>query len=52
MKICGCWFLIQAMAELLAENYYNIWAKKRKIELESKGESGNLAKQKQQMLKI
>ncbi|XP_032882821.1 ryanodine receptor 3 isoform X4 [Amblyraja radiata] len=27
----------QAMAELLAENYYNIWAKKRKIELESKG---------------
>ncbi|XP_072425167.1 ryanodine receptor 3 isoform X3 [Chiloscyllium punctatum] len=27
----------QVMTELMAENYYNIWAKKRKAELESKG---------------
>ncbi|XP_077024551.1 ryanodine receptor 2 isoform X2 [Tamandua tetradactyla] len=26
-----------AMAEMMAENYHNIWAKKKKIELESKG---------------
>lgn len=25
------------MAELLAENYHNIWARKKKIELEAKG---------------
>uniref|UniRef100_A0A8C7JSK1 Ryanodine receptor 2 n=1 Tax=Oncorhynchus kisutch TaxID=8019 RepID=A0A8C7JSK1_ONCKI len=27
----------QSMAELLAENYHNIWAKKKKLELEAKG---------------
>ncbi|XP_051926912.1 ryanodine receptor 2 isoform X3 [Hippocampus zosterae] len=27
----------QSMAELLAENYHNIWARKKKIELEAKG---------------
>lgn len=25
------------MAELLAENYHNIWAQKKKLELEAKG---------------
>lgn len=25
------------MAEMMAENYHNIWAKKKKVELESKG---------------
>lgn len=25
------------MAEMMAENYHNIWAKKKKMELESKG---------------
>lgn len=25
------------MAEVMAENYHNIWAKKKKMELESKG---------------
>lgn len=25
------------MAELLAENYHNIWARKKKIDLEAKG---------------
>lgn len=29
--------LLQAMAEMMAENYHNIWAKKKKMELESKG---------------
>lgn len=29
----------QAMAEQLAENYYNVWAKKKKSEHESKGKS-------------
>ncbi|KAF3854125.1 hypothetical protein F7725_014813 [Dissostichus mawsoni] len=28
---------MQAMAELLAENYHNIWARKKKMELEAKG---------------
>ncbi|XP_035260550.1 ryanodine receptor 2 isoform X7 [Anguilla anguilla] len=28
---------LHSMAELLAENYHNIWAKKKKIELEAKG---------------
>lgn len=28
---------VQSMAELLAENYHNIWARKKKIELEAKG---------------
>ncbi|KAL1264893.1 hypothetical protein QQF64_005248, partial [Cirrhinus molitorella] len=28
---------LHAMAELLAENYHNIWAQKKKLELESKG---------------
>uniref|UniRef100_A0A8C4L8H4 Ryanodine receptor 2 n=1 Tax=Equus asinus asinus TaxID=83772 RepID=A0A8C4L8H4_EQUAS len=28
---------IAAMAEMMAENYHNIWAKKKKLELESKG---------------
>lgn len=27
----------KAMAEMMAENYHNIWAKKKKMELESKG---------------
>lgn len=27
----------QAMAEMMAENYHNIWAKKKKMELEAKG---------------
>lgn len=26
------------MVEVVAENYHNIWAKKKKLELESKGE--------------
>lgn len=30
-------FDLQSMAELLAENYHNIWAKKKKLELEAKG---------------
>lgn len=30
---------VQSMAELLAENYHNIWARKKKIELEAKGKS-------------
>ncbi|KAF7252060.1 Ryanodine receptor 3, partial [Varanus komodoensis] len=29
--------VIQGMVEIVAENYHNIWAKKKKIELESKG---------------
>lgn len=28
---------VQSMAELLAENYHNIWARKKKMELEAKG---------------
>lgn len=28
---------LKAMAEMMAENYHNIWAKKKKMELESKG---------------
>ncbi|XP_053094373.1 ryanodine receptor 2 isoform X10 [Pangasianodon hypophthalmus] len=28
---------LHSMAELLAENYHNIWAKKKKLELEAKG---------------
>ncbi|KAG9481022.1 hypothetical protein GDO78_010331 [Eleutherodactylus coqui] len=28
---------LQAMVEVMAENYHNIWAKKKKMELESKG---------------
>lgn len=28
------------MVEVVAENYHNIWAKKKKLELESKGEPG------------
>ncbi|XP_070929939.1 ryanodine receptor 2 isoform X4 [Macaca nemestrina] len=28
---------LHAMAEMMAENYHNIWAKKKKMELESKG---------------
>ncbi|XP_023378135.1 ryanodine receptor 2, partial [Pteropus vampyrus] len=28
---------LHAMAEMMAENYHNIWAKKKKVELESKG---------------
>lgn len=31
--------VLQSMAELLAENYHNIWAKKKKLELEAKGTS-------------
>uniref|UniRef100_A0A8D2N3T4 Ryanodine receptor 2 n=1 Tax=Zonotrichia albicollis TaxID=44394 RepID=A0A8D2N3T4_ZONAL len=29
--------LFSAMAEMMAENYHNIWAKKKKLELEAKG---------------
>lgn len=29
------------MVEVIAENYHNIWAKKKKLELESKGEPGS-----------
>uniref|UniRef100_A0A8C0ZIJ0 Ryanodine receptor 2 n=1 Tax=Cyanistes caeruleus TaxID=156563 RepID=A0A8C0ZIJ0_CYACU len=29
--------LLSAMAEMMAENYHNIWAKKKKLELEAKG---------------
>ena len=28
---------LKAMEEMMAENYHNIWAKKKKMELESKG---------------
>lgn len=31
----------QGMVEVIAENYHNIWAKKKKLELESKGEPGS-----------
>ncbi|KAJ6667359.1 hypothetical protein lerEdw1_017337 [Lerista edwardsae] len=31
----------QGMVEVVAENYHNIWAKKKKIELESKGGGGH-----------
>lgn len=31
----------QGMVEVVAENYHNIWAKKKKLELESKGELGS-----------
>lgn len=31
------------MAEQLAENYHNVWAKKKKSELESKGKTCHLA---------
>jgi len=31
--------LLQSMAELLAENYHNIWARKKKMELEAKGDT-------------
>lgn len=34
---CDPVFVFQSMAELLAENYHNIWAQKKKLELESKG---------------
>lgn len=30
-------FYPQAMAEQLAENYHNAWAKRKKLELESRG---------------
>lgn len=29
------------MAELLAENYHNIWARKKKVDLEAKGRSAS-----------
>uniref|UniRef100_A0A3P9BDB2 Ryanodine receptor 2 n=1 Tax=Maylandia zebra TaxID=106582 RepID=A0A3P9BDB2_9CICH len=29
--------LLQSMAELLAENYHNIWSRKKKLELEARG---------------
>uniref|UniRef100_A0A670IB03 Ryanodine receptor 2 n=1 Tax=Podarcis muralis TaxID=64176 RepID=A0A670IB03_PODMU len=32
---------LHAMAEMMAENYHNIWAKKKKIELEAKVGGGN-----------
>ncbi|OWK09653.1 hypothetical protein Celaphus_00006404, partial [Cervus elaphus hippelaphus] len=32
---------LQGMVEVVAENYHNIWAKKKKLELESKGELGS-----------
>ncbi|KAM8876872.1 ryanodine receptor 2 isoform 3-T3 [Synchiropus picturatus] len=32
---------MQSMAELLAENYHNIWAKEKKMELEAKGGGGH-----------
>lgn len=34
-------FLFQSMAELLAENYHNIWARKKKVDLEAKGRSAH-----------
>lgn len=30
------------MAEMMAENYHNIWAKKKKLELEAKGNVNSL----------
>lgn len=35
-------FFFQSMAELLAENYHNIWARKKKIDLEAKGRSATM----------
>ncbi|XP_068041082.1 ryanodine receptor 2 isoform X6 [Anomalospiza imberbis] len=32
---------VHAMAEMMAENYHNIWAKKKKLELEAKVGGGN-----------
>lgn len=29
------------MAELLAENYHNIWARKKKVDLEAKGRAAS-----------
>ena len=38
MSLIACLTLfLQAMAELLAENYHNIWATKKKMDLEAKG---------------
>lgn len=34
-------FFLQSMAELLAENYHNIWARKKKVDLEAKGRSAH-----------
>lgn len=31
----------QAMAEQLAENYHNTWGRKKKLELEAKGEGAH-----------
>lgn len=38
LSVISSGFDLQSMAELLAENYHNIWAKKKKLELEAKGE--------------
>lgn len=37
-----CQVFFQALAELLAENYHNIWAKKKKVDLEAKGKYNNV----------
>lgn len=42
--VCGCFSLsLQSMVEMVAENYHNIWAKKKKTELISKGALQNVA---------
>lgn len=37
------------MVEVMAENYHNIWAKKKKMELESKGKTEILQRKPKKM---
>lgn len=39
----NCEVFSQSLADLLAENYHNIWAKKKKGDLEAKGKYENSA---------
>lgn len=40
------------MVEVMAENYHNIWAKKKKMELESKGKPESCESHKKKTKKI
>lgn len=42
--VLNWWSFQQAMVETVAENYHNIWAKKKKKELDSKGDAFLLGK--------
>lgn len=37
INLSGLLSIPQGMVETVAENYHNIWAKKKKMELDSKG---------------